>query len=195
LAELAAHRAAEGESNANLLPPEYAGRYRQQFVDRLWMNGLGAVIGVYVAGVLIYFGVLFALGWQKGGVVKQVKAQSGNYTNAMRLKERIDVLQNQLDLKYAALDAFKVVAENLPEDFTLTSFNLQKGQKLTIVGTAPAAGWDALQKYVADLRQAKVGEQLVFSKVEIPRWQTRPGTQIATWGPVTWELKRATSEP
>ena len=32
--------------NTNLLPPEYTARYRQQFIDRLWMRGLGAVLMV-----------------------------------------------------------------------------------------------------------------------------------------------------
>ncbi len=195
LAELAARRAAQGESNANLLPPEYAVRYRQEFVDRLWMTGLGAVIGAYIAGVLIYFGVLFVMGWQKDRVVKQVKARSIGYTNAMKLKEKIEVLQNQRDLKYAALDAFKVVAEYLPEDFTLTSFHLVRGQKLTIAGTAPTTGEEALHKYVADIRQAKVDGQTVFVKPEVPRWQLRPGTQIGSWGPATWDLKRGATEP
>lgn len=198
LAELAARRAAQGESKANLLPAEYGVRYRQQFVDRLWMTGLGAVMGAYIAGVLIYFAVLFVMGWQKGRVVQQVKALSGSYTNALRLRERIDVLQNQRELKYAALDAFKVVAEYLPEDFTLHTFHLKNGRTLTIGGTAPVSGIGPLQKYVADIRQATVDGQLVFAKVDVPAWTVRSGsggTQTGNWGPVTWELKRVGTEP
>src|SRR5207302_2952260 len=151
LAELAARRAAQGESTANLLPAEYAVRYRQQFVDRVWMTALGAVIGTYIAGVLIYFGVLLVMGWQKDGVVKQVKALSGSYTNAIKLKEKIDVLQGQLDLKYAALDAFKAVSENLPEGLFLTSFTFSKGKTVTLIGSAPADQSEVLTKFARDL--------------------------------------------
>ena len=37
------------------MPAEYSTRYHQRFVDRLWMRRLGAVVLLYVIGVLVYF--------------------------------------------------------------------------------------------------------------------------------------------
>jgi hypothetical protein len=195
LAELAARRAAQGESYANLLPSEYAVRYRQRFVDRLWLTGLGAVIGTYIAGVLIYFGVLAVMGWQKDGVVKQVKALSGSYTNAIKLKEKIDVLQSQLDLKYAALDAFKAISENLPDGLFLTSLTFSKGKTVSLIGSAPVDQSEVLTKFAKDLREASVEDQKVFSNVPLPKWTLVPGMggQQIRWD-VTCELKRTDTE-
>jgi len=176
LAELAARRAAQGESHANLLPAEYAVRYRQQFVDRLWMTGLGAVIGAYILGVLVYFGVLFTMSWKKDHVVNQVKALSGSYTNAIRLKEKIDVLQNQLDLKYAALDAFKAASEKLPEDFTLNHLTFSGDQKkLTLYGIAPVDQVGVLNDYAKELRDVTINGQPVFARVTAPKYVNRGG--------------------
>ncbi len=192
LAELAASRAARGESQANLLPVEFANRYRQQFVDKLWMTGLGAVIGTYIVGVLVYFAVLFVMGWQKDGVEKQVRNLSGSYTNAMKLKEKIDVLQSQLDLKYAALDTFRTVAEKLPESATLTSFNFSRGQKITLAGTAPSDIRTTLTDYVRDLKEVTLDGKTVFKRVDLPI--TRPGAgQQITWQ-VNCDIKSATGQ-
>ena len=49
------HARRAGGSEGNLLPAEFSTRYRQQFVDRLWMRGLGAVVVLYLLGVLVYF--------------------------------------------------------------------------------------------------------------------------------------------
>jgi len=196
LAELAAQRAARGESKANLLPVEYSVRYRQQLVDRLWMTGLGAVLGAYIVGVVIYFAFLFVLDWRKDGVEKQVKALSGSYTNAVRLKEKIDVLQNQLDLKYAALDAFKVVSEKLPEGLYLTSFTFSKGRTVTLAGNAPSDQSAVLTPFAKELREASVEGQMVFSEVPIPKWNLGPsvgGSQQILWN-LTCQLRRTDTE-
>ena len=184
LGEAAARRASRNESNANLLPVEYGLRYKQQFVDRLWMGGLGAVIGVYIIGVMAYLGALQVLKFQTGRVEDQVMAISNQYTNAVRLRERIEVLQNQLHLKYAALDSFKAVSEKLPADLTLASFHLQRGQKLILSGTAPADQSTQINDYNEDLRNTKVDGQPLFSKVTAPRVVNRSGiggSQVLNW--------------
>jgi hypothetical protein len=183
LGEVAARRAARGESQANLLPSEYTARYQQQFVDRLWMGGLGAVVAVYVLGVLIYMGALQILKFQYNRVEGQVAAISTDYTNAVRLKERIEVLQNQLHLKYAALDAFRAVAENLPADLTLVSFQFQRGQKVALQGTAPPDQTTQIADFNLDLKKVKVDGQPLFSRVYPPKWVNRSGAggQTLAW--------------
>ena len=184
LSEEAARRAARGESNANLLPPEYSVRYHQQFVDRLWMGGLGAVVAVYVVGVLIYFGALQVLNFQYNSIQGKVTAISADFTNAVRLSERIDVLQNQLHLKYAALDSLKVVSEKLPADLTLGSFQFQRGQRVALQGSAPPEQTKQVLDYVQDLKDAKVNGQRLFTNVVAPKLVNRAGaggSQTLTW--------------
>jgi len=58
LAARTAKRAAQADPKSNLIPTEYATRYRNQYVDRLWIRGLLAVGALYLVGVAIYFGVV-----------------------------------------------------------------------------------------------------------------------------------------
>jgi hypothetical protein len=175
MGEAAARRAARGESNANLLPPEYSVRYHQQFVDRLWMGGLGAVLGIYCLGVLIYFGALQWLRFEASSVENKVAAISNDYTNAVKLRERIDVLQNQVHLKYAALDCFKAVSEKLPADLTLISLQFQRGQKINLQGNAPPEQTAQITDYYDDLRKVKVDGQALFKGGSPPKWVNRSG--------------------
>ena len=127
-AELAAHtarRAAASGSRATLLPAEFPARYHQQFVDRLWLRGLVATGVLYAIGVVIYFCAVGVLSHPHAqGVERQVAAWSGSYTNALQLKARYDVLKERQELKYAALDCWKIVAEQLPPNITLAAIQL-----------------------------------------------------------------------
>ena len=138
-AELAAHtarRAAASGSRATLLPAEFPARYHQQFVDRLWLRGLGATGVLYAVSVAIYFCAVGVLSYRTQGVERQVAAWSGSYTNALQLKAQYDVLKERQELKYAALDCWKIVAEQLPPNITLQRFSFADGKKLSLSGTA-----------------------------------------------------------
>jgi hypothetical protein len=140
-AELAAHtarRAAASGSRATLLPAEFPARYHQQFVDRLWLRGLGATGVLYAVGVAIYFCAVGVLSYRTQGVERQVAALSGSYTNVLQLKAQYDVLKERQELKYAALDCWKIVAEQLPPNITLQRFSFADGKKLSLSGTAAA---------------------------------------------------------
>jgi hypothetical protein len=195
LGELAARRASFSETTTNLVPPEYGTRYQQQLVDRLWMTGLGSLLGVYIVGVLIYLGALWVLNFQYRGVQSQITALSGSYTNAVKLKEETEVLQEQLHLKYAALDCFKAVAERLPTEFVLISFEFQRGQKVVLQGTAPAEETSKITDYYHDLRRAQVDGQALFKQVSGPSWVNRAagGVQTVAWN-FTCELNRTETE-
>lgn len=184
LGEAAARRAARGESQVNLLPGEFGQRYQQQFVDRLWMGGLGAILAIYVVGVLVYFAALQVLRFQYQRVANQVASIATDYTNAVRLRERIEVLQSQLHLKYAALDCLKAVAEKLPSDLTLVSFQFQRGQKIVLQGTAPLDQTTQITDYIGDLKKTRVEGLPLFSNVYPPRVVNRSGAsggQIVNW--------------
>jgi len=178
LAELSARRAAHAETKANLLPVEFGARYQQQFVDRLWMTGLGAVLAAYLIGVLIYFGALQTLRFKKYQIDKQVAALSGSYTNAVKLKARAEVLQDQLNLKYAALDCLKAASERLLGGLTLTQFSFTKGQTLFLEGTAEKDDETKIIDYNEALRKETVNGELLFKSVEQPNWSARGQTIV-----------------
>ena len=95
------------------MPAEFSDRYRQEFLDRLWMRGLGALMVIYLVGVLGYFLAVQALHVRVSNVQKKVAGISQSYTNALRLEERVQILQDQLNLKYAALDCWKTASDLL----------------------------------------------------------------------------------
>jgi hypothetical protein len=194
VAGLTARRAAQAESAANLLPAEFATRYQQQFVDRLWMRGLGAVVVLYLIGLLIYGVAVGFAGYRTGQVEQQVAALGPTYTNVIKLKAQYDILKERQELKYAGLDCWKAVAELMPDSITLDSLVFSEGRKLTLHGTAPADQTAKLNTFDAALRRKTVGDkdgsrQLLFETFgESISWQTSaPGT--VRWN-VTLQLKR-----
>src|SRR5687767_10093680 len=58
IAQLTARRAVRENASASLVPPEYTARYRQQFVDRIWMRSVFAVALVYLFGVFIFLALV-----------------------------------------------------------------------------------------------------------------------------------------
>jgi hypothetical protein len=190
LAALTATRAAHTGSEGNLLPAEFSTRYHQQFVDRLWMRSLGAVVLLYVAGVLVYFGRLQWELYRTGAVEQQVTERGPVYTNALQSKAKFQVLKDRQDLKFAALDCWKAVAELLPDGVTLEGYNFSDGKKLTLSGTAPADQTKQLLDFDADIRKAAPNGQLLFdpSGGDHIVWDLRGN--VANWHCVL-ELKRS----
>jgi hypothetical protein len=138
LAAATARRATLASPNANLLPPEFATRYQQQFVDRLWMRGLLAVGGIYLLGVLTYGGVLGVNLFQTGGVENKRDGLATEYTNTMQIKATYQVLKERQDLKFAGLDCWRAIAELMPETLSLESWNFGDGKRLVLNGSAPS---------------------------------------------------------
>ncbi|HEU0037988.1 MAG TPA: hypothetical protein VFR76_01825 [Verrucomicrobiae bacterium] len=191
IAALTAKRAVEANGKANLLPPEFTTRYRQQFVDQLWMRSLGAIGAVYAVGVAIYFAALSFQLYRVNRVESEVKGLSQTYTNAVQLKARYQVLQDRQDLKFAALDCWKTVAELLPETVTLEAFNLGDGRKLLLSGSAPTSEMRAVVDFVQAMRKATINGQPMFDQTKPEQFSSRP-TQVATttsWS-FSLELKR-----
>ena len=178
LAERSAVSAAAAEPHANLLPPEYSARYRQQLIDRLWMSGLGAAVVAYLVGIGIYFAALQVLKFQKGRVEDQVAALKTDFTNSVKLKEQIDVLQNQLELKYAALNTLRAASELLPPEMTISQLQLLNGRQVNLHGTATEGSVSEIANYSDRLRKIRYQDQPLFSKVETPAFERR-GNQIA----------------
>ena len=194
IATRTARRAGVERARVPLLPPEYNARYKQRFVDRLWMRGLGAVVLMYVFGVLIYFGFVQFASFQLGGLEEQIASLSGQYTNTLRLKERVKVLQDQMDLQFAGLDCYKAIADKLPPELTLDSMNFDKGRKLTLSGTAPKDSIRPITDFNEEMRKVTTANnQPLFSKVNPPNINPRPGGQDVSWH-FPCELRRTSAE-
>jgi hypothetical protein len=150
-------------SSAALLPAEFSTRYHQQFVDRLWLRGLFATGILYAIAVVIYFCAVGFISIQTGKVEQQVAAISNDYTNALQLKARHDVLVQRQNLKFAALDCWKIVAEQLPDGLSLQRFSFADGQKLSLSGTATSDQVSKLFDFNTGMQKASLNGQPVFS--------------------------------
>lgn len=189
LAARTAQRAASRSAAASLMPPGYAERYRQQFVDRLWMRGLGALVLLYIAGVIVYFGWLGVAKFRTGRVEKQVAQLSLSYTNALQMRDRYNVLKDRQELKYAALDCFKLVAQTQPEGVTLEGFNFSDGQVLRLNGTASPDAVDQLIEFPNTLRKSAIDGKPLFKDAGEPLSYRSAASGVITWN-FSLELRR-----
>lgn len=192
LAAMTARRAVTARDDVpGLMLPEFVARYRQQFIDRLWMQGVGAVVLVYVFCVVIYFGLTEWANWRLDNVNTEIAQSAQSYTNALQLKEQVRVLQDQLDLQYAALEIYRALAEHLPEGATLDTINMDRAGKITVFGTSPAGTGPQIEDFSERLRQVKVKDQPLFAKVPVPGNTLRVNQII--WN-FQCELRRKDSE-
>jgi len=197
LPELAAHtakRATAASPNAALLPPEYSTRYHQQFVDRLWLRGLMATGVLYAIGVAIYFCATAMLGYQTAQVEQQAAALSGSYTNALQLKARFEVLKERQDLKYAALDCWKLVADKLPEGISLQRFSFGDGRRLTLTGTVTSEQINPITDFYDSLRKAQVNGRPMFKAAGGDQLSYRQNGNQVSWN-FGLELAQASEGP
>jgi hypothetical protein len=162
LAAGTARRAAASEKS-NLLPAEFTAQYHQQFVDRLWLRGLAYAGVAYAVFLVIYFSAVGVLDFRTVGVESQVAAISNDYTNALQLKARFGVLQERQQLKYAALDCWQLVAQELPPAITLQRFSFADGQLVTLSGQVAADDITKIIDFNDAMRKAKVNGQPVFN--------------------------------
>ncbi|HXE42045.1 MAG TPA: hypothetical protein VN516_03385 [Candidatus Baltobacteraceae bacterium] len=163
--ELAAHtaRRAAAAPDAGLLPPEFPSRYREQFHDRLWLHGLYTAGIVYAICVAFYFALTTWKGYQTRDVEQRAATLGQSYTNVMELQARYQVLKERDQLKYAALDCWKIVAEQLPDDLPLQHFVFSGGQKLTLSGVASQSQFDTVLNFNKALKKAQVNGKPMFS--------------------------------
>jgi len=178
IAAMSARRAVRANGTANLLPEEFAVRYRQQYVDRLWMRGLGAVVVLYLIGVAIYFGALQVLKFQHYRLESQVKGISQSYTNALKMEGRIVVLEDRKNLQFAALDCWKAVADLLPSEVSIDQIYFQRGKTFDLFGTVPQEHEVEVTDFNSALRRAKVNGDLLFSEVSSPSSQVRGSSVV-----------------
>ena len=166
-AELAAgtaKRAASAEKS-NLLPAEFTAQYHQQFVDRLWLRGLAYTGLAYAVFLVIYFCATAVLNFHTTGVESQVAAISNDYTNALQLKAQFAVLSERQQLKYAALDAWRLVAQQLPPGIAIGRVSFANGQSVELSGQVNADDISKIIDFNDAIRKVKVNGQQIFNPV------------------------------
>jgi hypothetical protein len=181
LAKLTAKRVVAENLNTNLLPPEYTSRYKQRFVDGLWMKGIGMMVLVYMVLTAAYLGWVQYTKWQYTRVDDKVISLGGTYTNALQMKDKVAVMREQKDLQFMALDCWKAVADSLPAELTLKILSFDRGKKLSMTGTAGKEEVGKIYEFNDTVRKLKVRDQLLFSKVATPQITPAPGGQSTSW--------------
>ena len=189
LLSMTAKRAVQSSSKAGLLPLDFKNRYRQQFIDRLWMQGLFGVLALYLLGLLAYFGIVAFKGYQQDELQAAEIGQGNAYTNAVRLHDQVKVLQEQVNLQFAALNCYLMASTNLPTDLNLESLNFDRGTRLTLYGNGGPEAAPRVFDFNAALKQSKVGGQPVFKSVEGPTINLKPGGAQISWN-FSCELRR-----
>jgi hypothetical protein len=165
----AAEAAAKDGSTTNLLPDDYARRYRQQFIDGLWMRALFGALVLYGVGVIVYFAAVFVLNYRADAVTQQVRTLGASYTNALRDDDELQILKDRQELKYAALDSWKAVADSLAQASAITIDDLyfQRG-KLELRGSVPADQQILITDFNDRMRAYKVNNVPLFTEVGPP---------------------------
>lgn len=198
LAALTARRLARSDGTTSLVPGEISTRYRNQFWDSLWLRGGLAVGGLYLVCITIYFAALFVQDFRVSRVEAQVAGMGASYTNAIQLRERYQVLKTRQELKFAALDCWKITAELMPENVQLDGFNFSDGRKLALNGTAAADKVNDVLEFYGAMRKAMLKGQPMFDATGAKKGQelsTRlgPGGTVVNWN-FGLELKRTEGE-
>jgi len=193
LVELAANtaRRATAATDTGLLPGEFSERYRQEFHDRLWLHGLYTAGVVYAIGVVIYFAATFLLSMQTKKVEGQVASIADSYTNVLELKARYDILKERDQLKYAALDCWKLVAEQLPAGITLQRFSFVGGQKLSLSGTTTQDQFDTLLNFNTAMQKVTLNGKPMFDPARSETVNPHPGPNNSLSWSFTLQLANA----
>jgi hypothetical protein len=184
LALSSATRSATAMEARGLLPAEYATRYKQQFTDRIWMRSLGALMVLYLAGVAVYFALLGLENWRTGKVEQEVASLGTTYTNALQLKARFEVLNELQELKYAALDCWKLACEHMPASATLDGLNFADGKELRLNGSAPESAAQDLIDFSQAMRKARVNDKPMFD----PNLGEQLNTRTVRGDTMTWNF-------
>jgi hypothetical protein len=198
-AEVAARTARRAASapGVALLPAEFTARYHQQFVDRLWLRGLVTTGILYAIGVVIYFCATTVLNYKTVAVEQQAAQLGDSYTNVLQLKARFEVLTTRQQLKYAALDCWKIVAEQLPAGLTLQRASFADGQKLTLSGVCTPDQISQILgqgKFYDAVRKAKLDGQDMFEPTALDPLGYNVSGNTANWH-FTLQLKHAEGTP
>lgn len=171
------------ELGIDLMPGGFSYKYKQRFIDRVWMKGVVALALLYLLGTIVYLGALQVKKMNLASTESSVAELATSFTNTLEMEARIQVLEDLRNTKSAAFQCLEVVSTNLPPELVLTSFGFSRGKEVSLNGTTASAA--KLTEYYELLSSAPVSDQKgankLFSKVTYPRSTTRPGSTTITW--------------
>jgi len=121
-----------------------------------------------LAFVVIYMAVAGWDGMRADTVDRDMHNLSGQYTNTLKLKAKMQLLQDRKDLKNAGLDAWKITAELLPEGLTIQSLELKGGKTFTLFGNGPKDADGAITDFNEAMRKFNMGGKPFFAKLDPP---------------------------
>jgi hypothetical protein len=143
---------------------------------------------------VIYFCATAVLNYRVGKVEAETAKFSQAYTNSLQLTACYNILKERQLLKYAALDCWQWVAEELPESTPLQRFGFSDGRRLSLSGTVAQDQVNTLFDFNTALRKKKVGGQFVFDQNKGDNVNPRFSGNQGTWS-LTLELVHAEAEP
>lgn len=167
---------------ASLIPEEVRTRQRRQYVDSLWVKGLTALATTYLAGVFVYLAVLTFQESSVDALRDETRAMALQYTNTLQLKARVRVLQEQVALRFAALDCWNAVVEKLPEALTLVQMDFKNGRTLAINGNASEGDRAEVIRFNDLLRAVTSEGKPLFSEV-------KPATMTPRGNTLSWSFE------
>jgi len=187
-AEFAARTTAPG-----LMLEDYSARNRQRFQDGLWMQGIKGAVALMLMGLLgfyVYGSMLQSTLEDKNNLVT---VQTNLFTKALSLKAKVETLEKQKALKYAALEAWYKVSTGLPGELKFTELAFASSRtldgntsrELRISGAADAGKATLIDDYQEALtRMERSDGKALFSsvKAETIRQDTRKNQTV-------WSLK------
>ena len=176
-------------ATVSLVPADLIQRRRDQFIDGLWLKGLGTLGVAYLLFVFCYMAALKVQEYRLDTARDEANRLALSYTNALQLKAQVAVLQDQMSLRYAALDAWRAAVENLPEGLTFGQLDFARGRTLDLSGTVAGEHTADVTKFNSDLKKAQVNGQPLFTKVDAAQITSQPGVAAARWT-FKAELKR-----
>ena len=170
-------------AGASLVPAEIQARQRRQFVDRLWLQGLGAIGLMYLALVVFYLGLLNFKKWQLDTLQSNNSGLALQYTNTLATKAQMLILEEQVALRYAALDSWQAAIEKLPSTISLSTINFVKGRTLRLDGTVSTEAQPEVVNFHNELRKVTTTNGTpLFSGI-------KQGPIAARGNTVTWSLE------
>lgn len=201
LAAAAAARAERPLVEGNLLPADLRARYHRDDVDRVWGNVLVWSVMLYAVLLSVYFVM-------KTRVSAEESAAYADHRKAVKLQKELKelgvkrrLLEEQLELRWTALNVFKAVAEHIPQEVTLDSLVFSEsrnnqGNNITLRGRVSQGDSQKLQDYSEALAKVAVdeqGSQPLFAQVQPPNMDARAGGYLDWY--IICLLRREEGEP
>jgi hypothetical protein len=105
------------------------------------------------------------------------------------------VLKERQELKYAALDCWKIVAEQLPPNINLQRFSFAGGKKLSLSGTAAPDQVNTLFDFNTAMQKVAANGRPVFNtQGSEPVNPRQTGNNAVTWS-FSLQLQNAEGTP